>query len=412
MRTFHALLLGGALAAAVAGLGTGCGPKTACSDPGAVCRVIGNGDQALDTNEGTAALETPTYLVQDITFGPGGDGYYIDWNNHRIRDWDATDDTITTVCGSGITGDGPEGPATATAMNHPTGLTFDPNGAMIVAAWHNSKIKRVDLLAETIEDICGTGMRGFGGDGGPCEMAVLDLPSSVAYDSAGNLYISDQANNRIRRVDTSGIITTWAGTGLGTGINMMTMLPNPECLGASPSGTEDCFSGDGGPALMATLNNPRGQAAPPAGRIIIDADDNVYVADTANHVIRRIEATGMNLVTTIAGTGGMSGYAGDGGSATSALLSSPSDIALDPVDGTLFIADTRNDCVRAVATDGTISTAAGVCGSSGYEADATPAAESHLNRPYGVEVGPDGNLYISDTENNVVRVLNRALAGD
>jgi DNA-binding beta-propeller fold protein YncE len=398
-------MLGAALAAAIAGCHHG--EATCTGEVGTVCTVIGNGAEALDLGDGTLALETPTDKVLDLTFGPDGNGYMIDFNNHRIRVWDAALDTLTTVCGSSIPGDGPEGPATATAMNHPTDVAFEPvTGNLVIAAWHNSRIKRVDLIAETVENTCGTGMRGFGGDGGPCEMAVLDLPSSVVYDSAGNLFISDQANNRIRVVDASGLIDTYAGTGLGTVPDPVLMMVIDECRDASVNGMLDCFTGDGGPALMATLNNPRTQSGDPAGRIDIDADDNLYVADTANHVVRRIDAA-TTVVTTVAGVGGMAGYAGDGGPATSALLGWPTDVAIDRTDGTLFIADTDSDCIRAVAPDGTISTAAGVCGTRGDDATAVPAGEAHFRSPYGVEVGPDRNVYISDTENNVVRVLYR-----
>src|SRR5206468_2794443 len=200
---------------------------------------------------------------------------------------------------------------------------------LIIACWHNSKVKRVDLTTGLVVNIAGTGQRAYGGDGGPANQAKMDLPSSVCVDSAGNVLISDQANFRIRRLGTDGLLNTIGGTGVAG------------------------YAGDNGPALQAMIRSPIGQSAPPAGRIDIDSQDRIYIADTGNHAVRRIDPDG--AIHTVAGTG-TAGYSGDGGPAASAKLNTPSDVAVTP-DGTLYIADTMNNVVRKVAPDGTITTA-------------------------------------------------------
>ncbi|HEV8323845.1 MAG TPA: hypothetical protein VG389_19670 [Myxococcota bacterium] len=389
--------------------GLGACTRERCDAPGTVCTVVGTGNAELDSREGAPALEAPLYQPMDLAFGPDGNAYVIDFNNHRVRRWDLAAGTVESVAGSGFAGDGPPGPATATALNHPTDVTFDGDGYMVIAAWHNSKVKRVDLAAGTIEDAVGNGLRGFCGDGGPAEMACLDLASSVAYDAAGNLYVSDQGNNRIRRVDPSGLISTFAGTGAGTGLDPVTFEPLPECIGGSVVGTLDCWTGDGGPAAAATLNNPRGESTYPCGRLAINPSDaTMFIADTGNHVVRRIDLAS-GVITTFAGTGGAEGYGGDGGPATSALMSYPTDVAVDPEDGTLFVADMHNSCVRSVTPDGVIHTAAGICAAAGPGYDPAPerATAARFYHPYGVNVGPDGTLYVADTDNNVVRAVRR-----
>jgi streptogramin lyase len=287
-------------------------------------------------------------------------------------------------------------------LNHMTGVTLDGNGGLLIAAYHNSRVKRLDLDSGIVEFLCGTGFRAFSGDGGPAEEADMDLPVAIVVDSLGRVIIADQANNRIRRVDASDIITTVAGTGKGTGTDPVTMMPNPECIGASLQGSADCFID--GDLLTATLNNPRGQSAEPSGRIAIDANDIIYVADTANNAIRRIDLAGDEMIT-IAGLGPTeAGYSGDGGPASEARLNKPSDIEVT-ADGTLYIADTENHCIRTITPDGTISTVAGVCGESGPLKEGKNRLEALFNRPFALTVGPDGNLYVSDTGNNAIRVV-------
>lgn len=363
---------------------TGCTPSR-----GTICTVVGTGEAGAGT-ENVRGTETRTYLPQDVTIAPDGRMFYLDWNNHTVRVL-GNDNIVHTVAGTGELTDGvdppiPPGtprmpsPALRFRLNHPTNIAFDPQGRMLIAAWHNSMIKRVSDVGQPgslIEDLCGTGARAFGGDNGPAIDASLDLPVGVALAANGDLYIADQANQRIRRVDNTGVITTVVGTGTAG------------------------YSGDGGPALMATLRNPIGQAASPAGRIDLDSQGNLYIADTGNNVVRRVGTDGM--ITTVAGTG-TAGFTGDGGPAASAQLNQPTDVEIGP-DGTLYIADTQNSCVRSVGADGVIRTVAGRCGQRGFEGDGAAPTQAKLDRPAGVETDTLGRLWIADTYNHRVRVV-------
>lgn len=350
-----------------------------CLEPGAICTFAGVPQVAALGAEGVPATESYAYLPLDLEHGPDGLAYYLDWNNHRVRVIDA-DGIVTTVVGSGELGDGPEGPATEARLNHPTNLAFDGSEWMYAAAWHNSRITRVNLQTGEYDYHCGTGARSYGGDGGPAEEAILDLPSSVAFDGRGQLYIADQANQLIRRIDSAGIIDTIAGQQRVQG-----------------------FSGDGGPALQAQIWCSVGQAAAPSCRIDIDPVDNLlYLADTDNHRIRVLDLDSM-VIDTFAGTGTAS-FGGDGGPAAQASFYSPADVEVGP-DGELYVADTNNSCVRVIRADGQVETVAGRCGEFGFDGDGGPASDALLNRPFGVNVGPDGRLYISDTYNHVIRVV-------
>ncbi len=270
-------------------------------------------------------------------------------------------------------------------LNHPTGAAFDQDGHLVIAAWHNSRIKVVDLATGDLTDTCGNGMRAFAGDGGPAAAAALNLPVSVVFDQDWNMIIGDQANQRVRKVDhASGVITTIAGT--------------DACADGTP-----CDIGDGGPATAAHFAFPPGQAARPGGRVTIDPAGNLYVADTAHYRVRKIDTAG--IITTVAGNG-TPGLAGDGGPATDAQISRITDVAVGP-DGNLYIADNENDCIRMVDGAGTISTAVGKCGQQGFAGDGHPVVEAVLNRPYGIAFDPQGNLYIADTHNNRIRVVYR-----
>jgi DNA-binding beta-propeller fold protein YncE len=376
-------------------------------EPGILCTVAGTGVAGFLGDEGPAT-RAELYLPMDVALGPDDRVYIADWNNHRIRAVDR-DGIMRAVAGSGRLGDSPRGAAVRAAFNHPTEVVFDPLGRMVIAAWHNSRIKRVDLTAGVLEDICGTGRRAYFGDGRPAEAADLDLPASVAFDLAGNLHIMDQANQVIRKIDSRGMIDRIAGQCLiGTCApgqaplecprsNKRTCAIDGDCSGPCEGG----FAGDGSAALEARLSQPAGQAADPAGRIVFDHAGNLLVADTQNHRVRRIDASG--VITTVAGDG-RADYSGDGGPATAASLRAPADVAA-AADGTLFIADTGNSCVRVVDPDGVIRTAAGICGARGAATDGENATESRLDRPYAVTVGRDGSLYIADTYNHRIRVV-------
>jgi len=353
---------------------------------GQICTVAGTGI-AGDGADGLPARETRLYLPQDTTVGPDGRLFVVDWNNHRIRVIEANG-TMRIVAGIGELGLASDDPTTD-RLNHPTNVVFDPKGSpdeMWIAAWHNSRVKKVDLTTGAIVDMCGTGKRGFAGNGGPAAMATLDLPVAVVFDPEGNLLIADQANQMIRRVDrATDVITTIAGVG--------------RC--ADSVDPDPCVINDGGPATAAGFHFPIGQAARPGGRIAVAADGTIYVADTDNFRVRRIDPTG--IISTFAGTGTW-GFAGDGGPAAEAQLGRLADVAIG-ADGRLFIADTDNDCVRVVTAEGIIATFAGTCGHPGFAGDDGPATAALLDGPSGVALGQNGEVFIADTHNQRIRVV-------
>ena len=340
------------------------------------------------------------YLPQDLTYGPDGRLYILDWNNHRVRV--ITNSLVTTLIGTGELGDALAGPAREISLNHPTHISFDPLGGLVLSAWHNSIILRYDFATDYIEPICGTGERTYSGDGGPADQATVNLPSSTAFDPLGRMYISDQENQRIRMVDIDGAISTVVGTG------------------------EPGFSGDGAPAIDAQIWAPVSQAAPPTSRIATDEFGNLYLADTCNNRIRKVEAA-TGIITTIAGNDSnpaakcrqrndpitiaeyttfspAPGNAEEGTDALAVSLYWPCDVAIDS-EGRVFVADTFNHCVRRIDLDGTMHTVAGQCGQSGDSGDGGPPQAARLNRPYGIELDADDNLYIADTRNHRIRLV-------
>ena len=273
---------------------------------------------------------------------------------------------ITTVAGGGeALGD--NGPATSAKLNQPTGVAVDAAGNLYIADPQDQRVRKVSASG-TITTLAGTGVRDYSGDGGPASAATLNAPSGVAVDSAGNVYIADPGNKRVRKVTPAGIITTVAG-----------------------NGTQG-FSGDGGPATSAALNNPYALAFDNAG--------NLHIADKNNARIRKVTAAG--IITTIAGTG-IGGFSGDGGLATSAGLS-PSGIVFDSA-GNLFVVDSPR--VRKINSTGVISTIAGINANT-FSGDGGPATSAALSVPTGVAVDAAGNVYIGDTGNGRVRKVTPA----
>jgi sugar lactone lactonase YvrE len=386
------------------------GSSHCAPEPGTICSVAGTGVAGLSGDEGLA-IDADIYLPMDMTPGPDGKLYFLDWNNHRVRAIDSKG-VIRTVAGDGELGDGPEGPALSAHFNHPTNITFDKAGHMIIAAWHNSRVVRVDLDTGILENIAGTGMRAYAGDGAAARMAVLDLPAGVACDDADNLYIMDQANQTIRLIGGDGIIDRFAGQcvigtcdpgeepSLCPGTDKWSCASDTD-PGACKKPCDAAFGGDGGPARQARFAQPVGQSADPAGRIALGPDGSLYVADTGNHRIRRIDPEG--IITTVAGSG-EAGHAGDGGPATEAMLDSPVDIAVAS-DGTLYIADTQNSCIRRVTTEGIMQTIAGQCGRRGFAGDGQAPQQALFDRPYGIALAARGGLYVADTHNHRLRLM-------
>lgn len=343
---------------------------------GTICTYAGKDGLSALGQEGVAATESYLYLPQDLLLDDDGTAYVLDWNNHRLREISPGGE-INTVAGTGLLGDGPEGPALLASFNHPTGLGWDLDGTLLVAAWHNSRVERINLDTGELTFVAGDGTRSFAGDEGSATLAKLDLPSSVVVDPDGVIYISDTANQRIRTVTPDGIIHTYAGTG------------------------EAGFAGEGSDVLEASFQNPKGQQAAPAGRLALGSDGRLFVADTLNQRIRVIDLA-TDTISTFAGTG-TPGFSGDGGPATAATFFSPTDVAVGP-DGEVYVADTENSCVRVIAVDGIVSTFAGICAEPDYTGDGGPPAEARLRKPYGVAVDATGNVFIADTYNHAVRV--------
>ncbi len=330
--------------------------------------------------------------------------------------------TIGTVAGNGIAGStGDNGLAASAELNGPEGVAMDSAGNLFIADYYNNRVRKV-TPAGTISTVAGTGDDGFGGDLGPAIAARLSHPSGVAVDNAGNLFIADYMNNRIRKVTPGGTISTVAGNGtegyngdsipatsaelwlpIGVAVDSAGNLFIAELTGyrirkVTPAGTISTVAGNGspgyndGPATSAGLNFPTGVA--------VDGAGDIFIADRGNNFIRKVTPAGM--MSRVAGNGNQ-GFSGDGGPATSAALNAPSGVAVDAA-GNLFIADAGNNLIRKVTPDGTISTVAGNRTSSSG-GDGGPATSAGISSPPGVIVDNAGNLFIADFGNNKIRKL-------
>jgi sugar lactone lactonase YvrE len=297
--------------------------------------------------------------------GPGP--YQYQW---RLNGTNLPTDIITTFVGrtnAGFSGD--LGPATNASLRSPVGVAFDAAGNLFIADTYNNRIRKVDTNG-IITTVAGKGTSGPPGDGGAATNASIVTPNGVAVDSAGNIFIAETGNSHIRKVRTDGTIITVAGTAF---------------FG---------FSGDGGPATNAALHNPQGLA--------LDSFGNLLIADTGNNRIRAIKPDG--IIMTVAGRGSAM-FSGDGGAATNAYLNGPTGICVDSA-GNWFIADMYNSRIRKVDTNGIISTGAGKSAFS-FSGDGGPATNATLNHPVGVAADSRGNLFIADSGNNRVREVAR-----
>ncbi|MBI3448457.1 MAG: hypothetical protein HY049_06010, partial [Acidobacteria bacterium] len=340
---------------------------------GVITVVAGTGSPASSGDGGpaiAAALNNPDGVFRD----PNGNLFVSDLGNRRVRRIDAATGTIATVAGGGLNSVGDGGPATSAILDPAGAVAVDPAGNILIADVNSARIRRVDAATGIISSVAGGVLVGFGGDGFPATGAQLYNPTSVVLDAAGNFYFSDSGNNRVRKVTAAtGIIDTVAG------------------------GAPCCDLGDGGPATAAILRAPAG--------IALDSSGNLFIADSIDRRVRRVDhATG--IITTFAGTGTL-GFAGDGGPAGSALLSSLFGVAVDASDS-LLIADTGNNRVRRTDPAGaSIATVAGN-GLLSATGDGGQAAQSGLGALGGIATDAAGNLFIADVDNNDVRRVDGA----
>ncbi|RSL14962.1 sugar lactone lactonase YvrE [Edaphobacter aggregans] len=316
----------------------------------------------------SSATTIPLILPTAIVFDPQGNLYLAETASHVIRKVDPNG-IITTIAGTGTQGfSGDNGQATAAQLDSPQGLALDAANNIYIADTHNDCIRKITAATGIITTIAGTSTPGFSGDAGPATAAHLNLPTALAFDTTGNLYFADTQNHRIRKITaTSGIITTIAGTGT------------------------QGFSGDNGPAIAATIDSPTGLA--------VDVTGNIYIADTHNHRIRRIDTTG--TITTIAGS--TSGFSGDNAPASAASLALPHGLTLDAT-GNIYIADTANHRIRRIDTTGTITTIAGE-GTQIFAGDNGPAVNASLDSPRTATLTSTGLIALADTANQRIRQI-------
>ncbi|GGR31416.1 NHL repeat-containing protein [Streptomyces netropsis] len=343
---------------------TGTGPQPVGLADGAIATVAGNGVAGFISDGGPGAL-TRVYHPLGVTVDKNGVLYIADQHNHRVRKV-TPNGIITTAAGDGTGGyisDG--GPAVATRLHYPGGVAVDDAGNLYIADTHNHRVRKVTPNG-IITTVAGNGEAGYVSDGGPAMATRLHYPYGVAVDGGGNLYIADHQNHRVRKVTPNGNITTVAGNG------------------------EAGYVSDGGPAISTRLHYPVAVA--------VDGEGNLYIADRHNHRIRKVTPNG--IITTVAGNG-TAGYVSDGGPAIGTRLHYPWGVALDEA-GSLYIGDQHNHRIRKVTSDGIITTVAGN-GTAGYVDDGGPAAGTRVYYPAGVALDRAGNLYTADQYNHRVR---------
>jgi sugar lactone lactonase YvrE len=339
---------------------------------GIITTVAGNGSPNFSGEGGPA---TQAGVRPDaIAFDPHGNLYIADQRNRVIRRVDAVTGIITTIAGipgvGGYSGDG--GLATAAHIGQPGGLVFDAAGNLFFAQIVQCTVRRIDAVTGVITRYAGNITCGYGGDGGPAlnavlQFATLDVRPQLAFDGSGNLLITDQGNHRVRSVNTAtGVISTIAGNG-------------------TPG-----YSGDGGPATSAQLNFPSG--------ILVNNINQIFVADSLNSRVRRIDTN--QTITTFCGNGSI----GDGGPATSAIISPLNGVTRD-TQGNLYIGDSTSNLIRKVNTAGTISTIAGIPFLPGPGGDGGPATQANLGFPSGLVFDSHGNMFIADAGNAEVRQI-------
>lgn len=352
-------------------------------EPGNITTIAGMAGEFDCKGDGGPALSANLGFITGIALDPSGNIFFVDGAANVVRKVDRTTGVITKVAGTflgfnivdptPVKGDG--GPAVDSHLNVPYGVAVDTDGNIYIADTGNNVVRKISASTGVIATIAGNpNAYGYTGDGGPAASAVFYSPYDVAVDKDNNIYIVDSQNHVIRKIAAStGVVTTVAGSG-------------PDHKG---------YAGDNGPAIEASLHTPQGVA--------VDAAGNLYIVDSGNNVVRKVDAL-TGTITTIAGTGQW-GYDGDGKQATLARLNAPSRVSVDEA-GDVYIADQGSHLVRKITVStGIINTLAGTAGEAGYSGDGGAAAEAKLSSPQGVVVDSDGNVFITESGNSVIRAV-------
>jgi DNA-binding beta-propeller fold protein YncE len=344
----------------------------AATGPGTLGTAVGTAEKGYD-GDGRPATQAHLNNPFDVAFDAGGNLFLSDTFNHCVRRVDARSHVITTVAGDGRAGDsGDGGPAVKARLNEPYGIVLDHEGNLFVADRLNRRVRRVDVKSGIITTVAGDGSKKYSGDGRPARRAGIAEPNGVALDSQGKrLFIADVADHRVRVVDlTSGMITTFAGDGRGR------------------------HAGDGSPARSASIFGARAVA--------VGADNTVYILERSGNALRAVDPT-TGKISTVAGTRAK-GYTGDGGPALAATFNGPKELAIDPA-GNLFIVDTENHAIRRIDAGTKLITTVAGDGTRGSRGDGGPATSGQLARPHGVAVDSHGAIFIGDTENHRIRTV-------
>lgn len=341
---------------------------------GHITTIAGNGVTQY-IGDGWPATSYSLAMPYGVCVDRAGNVFSTDFASYRVRR--IVHDSIFTYAGTGMpgyTGDGAA--ATAATLHNPYAITVDTGGNVYVLEQYNDVVRKIDKATGVITTICGTGMGGFYGEGVPGLTARMEQPSGLCMDKAGNLYIADRGNQRVRMMNmTTGIINTVAGTGTNG------------------------FSGDGAAATSANLSYPTG--------LCMDTLGNLYIADNANHRIRKVDAV-TGIITTVAGTG-TPGFSGNGGPAVDAQLLQPNSIFMSR-KGFLYISDFGNNVIRIMGPDGGINNVVG-SGGYGYSGDGGPAPLATMAGPMAVFVDDSDNIYVADGGNSAIRKVQYSPVG-
>ncbi len=330
-----------------------------------ITTIAGNGSGGYSGDGGLASLASINQ-PQGVYADALGNVFIADQYNSRVRKV-APSGIITTIAGTGISGHTGDGlPATDAEIGFPNCVTSDAAGNVYVLDYYGY-VRKINT-AGIISTYAGTGSTSFSGDGGPATDAGISDAYGIWLDEAGNMYICDFYNNRVRKINTLGIINTIAGTGVAG------------------------YSGDGGAATNAQLNWPTGVVTDPSG--------NVYISDEVNNAVRKINTLG--IISTIAGTGA-AGFSGDGGPATAVLFNSPYGLFRD-CPGNIYVSDANNNRIRKINTSGIVTTVCGT-GTASFGGDGGPAIAAMLQWPEGTSYDGQGNAYICDKMNQRIRKI-------